>query len=65
MPKIIIKYDQTGAMEMDGQGFKGAACETATKKFLSARANATVTDDKKKPEYFQANTSGVGLQNKL
>lgn len=56
MPKIILRYDQAGGVEVDGQGFKGKACEKATAKFLHGR---TTTKDTKKPEYSMPETSGI------
>jgi len=53
--KLVFVYDQSGSMKIDAIGFKGKACEVATKKFLAAR-NATSTDVKRKPEYNQIET---------
>jgi hypothetical protein len=57
--RLIFKYDQTGNVEIDGQGFKGNACEKATAKFLQGRKKLS---DAKKPEYYQS--VGQGIQQK-
>ena len=60
MAKIVFKYDQSGGVEIDGQGFKGAACEKATADFIRTRRK---TSDTKKPEFYQA--AGQGLKTTL
>lgn len=58
MPKLVFKYDEAGNMEIDGQGFKGKACETATAPFLTHRS---VTKNDKKKEFYATNATTGGI----
>lgn len=59
MAKLVFKYDQSGNVEIDGQGFKGNACEKATSRFLADRKKKS---DAKKPEYFQTSSTGISTK---
>ena len=51
--EVTIKTD--GKVEIEAIGFKGGACEKATQAIEAALG--TVSTRKKKPEYYQQNTS--------
>jgi hypothetical protein len=52
--KVIIRKD--GTMKVEGKGFVGDACTAGLSKLLGA---GTVTDDEKKPEFYQQNEDHV------
>jgi hypothetical protein len=54
MPEIIIDFDASGEVKMEGKGFQGKSCDEAMGHF--EKALGVVSDWKNKPEYFQ----GVG-----
>lgn len=51
MRNITITIDETGAIEMEANGFKGKACEQKMEALIAA-LGVPVTS-RKKPEYFQ------------
>jgi Protein of unknown function (DUF2997) len=56
MPKIIVfTIEDSGSVAIETSGFKGKACEAATKAFEEA-LGGSVTGKSKKPEYFQRET---------
>ena len=60
MKQIIIEIGPDGSVKIEAIGFKGSACEAATKPFEQALGVAQKKT--KKPEYSQAaqNTQNVG-----
>jgi hypothetical protein len=58
MPKLVFKYDQAGNVDIDGQGFVGKSCETATAPFLAGRK---VTKNDKKKEFYQTVAGSGGI----
>jgi hypothetical protein len=59
MAKTIVFTIEDGQVVCETSGFKGSACEAATKEFEAA-LGGEVTGKTKKPEYFQQNTVTVG-----
>lgn len=58
MEEIVITIDVDGAPTVEGVGFKGRACEAATRPFEEALGR--VTSRKAKPEATQVATVKVG-----
>jgi len=52
MQEIIIDFDESGEVRMEGKGFQGKSCDEAMGAF--EKALGVVTDRKNKPEYFRA-----------
>ena len=60
MKSIIIEIETDGSVHMDAKGFTGNSCSLATKELEMVLAGAEgVTDDRKKPEFFQRIGSSV------
>ena len=55
MKQIEIEVSETGEVKIEAVGFKGNSCEQATKAF--EKALGVVRDKKKKPEYYQNQTT--------
>ncbi len=51
MQEIIIDFDITGEVKLEGKGFQGKSCDEAMGDF--EKALGVVSDRKNKPEYFQ------------
>jgi hypothetical protein len=51
MPEIIIDFEVTGEVKMEGKGFQGKSCDEAMGHF--EKALGVVSHCKNKPEYFQ------------
>ena len=56
MKSIIINVSDTGEIKIEAIGFKGNACEKATKAIEQA-LGAPAGPRTKKPEYFQQNSN--------
>jgi hypothetical protein len=50
--EIIINFDESGEVRMEGKGFQGKSCDEAMGVF--EQALGVVTNRKNKPEYFRA-----------
>lgn len=48
---IVITFDELGAIEIEGNGFKGKACEEKMQAFIDALG--VPVSSIKKPEYYQ------------
>ena len=60
MARIIIKIDkETGAMQIEGEGFKGPVCEEKIKEILQLRAS-DFDSFIKKPEYDDLQEIEIG-----
>lgn len=55
MKQIIIEVSATGELKIEAVGFKGNACEKATRALEEALGKPS--NRKKKPEYYQTNTN--------
>lgn len=53
---IEIKFDAFGNTKIDAQGFVGNSCAVETGAYLNV-LRGDKTDETKKPEYYQPNTS--------
>ena len=51
MQEIVIDFEETGEVKMEGKGFQGKSCDEAMGYF--EKALGAVSDRKNKPEYFQ------------
>jgi hypothetical protein len=51
MHEIIIDFEETGEVKLEGKGFQGKSCDEAMGHF--EKALGVVSDRKNKPEYFQ------------
>ena len=51
MQEIVIDFDITGEVKMEGKGFQGKSCDEAMGHF--EKALGAVSNRKNKPEYFQ------------
>lgn len=51
MQEIIIDFEATGEVKMEGKGFQGKSCDEAMGAF--EKALGVVANRKNKPEYFQ------------
>ncbi len=51
MQEIIIDFDSSGEVKMEGKGFQGKSCDEAMGLF--EKALGVVSNRKNKPEYFQ------------
>jgi len=51
MKTVIVEVDVTGAVKIEGQGFKGVGCKKATEAF--ERALGKCTKSTPKPEMYQ------------
>ncbi|MEW6657208.1 MAG: DUF2997 domain-containing protein [Thermodesulfobacteriota bacterium] len=51
MQEIIIDFEVTGEIHLEGKGFQGKSCDGAMGHF--EKALGVVSDRKNKPEYFQ------------
>jgi hypothetical protein len=51
MQEIIIDFDASGEVHLEGKGFQGKSCDEAMGHF--EKALGAVSDRKNKPEYFQ------------
>lgn len=56
MKQVTIEIDTDGNIRVEASGFKGADCEKATKAMEEALGKAG--DRKKKPDYYQAGSTG-------
>ncbi len=54
MKQIVINIAETGELTIEAVGYKGSACEKATK--AMEQALGTPGKRSKKPEYYQTNT---------
>ena len=48
---IVITFDELGGIEIEGNGFKGKACEEKMQSFIDALG--VPISSIKKPEYYQ------------
>lgn len=53
MKQIAIEFNEDGTVKIEAIGFTGQACEKFTAEL--EKELGTVTDRKKKPEYYQHN----------
>lgn len=53
--QMTIKIDKKGKMKIETEGFTGAACSTEIGKFVAGK----VSNDVKKPEYFETETENT------
>jgi len=51
MQEIVIDFDITGEVKIEGKGFQGKSCDEAMGNF--EKAMGMVANRKNKPEYFQ------------
>jgi hypothetical protein len=51
MHEIIIDFEATGEIKLEGKGFQGKSCDEAMGHF--EKALGVVSERKNKPEYFQ------------
>lgn len=51
MQEIIIDFEVTGEVHLEGRGFQGKSCDEAMGAF--EKALGVVANRKNKPEYFQ------------
>ena len=51
MAEIVIDFDASGEVHLEGKGFQGKGCDEAMGHF--EKALGMVSDRKNKPEYFQ------------
>ncbi len=51
MAEIIIDFDASGEVHLEGKGFQGKGCDEAMGHF--EKSLGVVSDRKNKPEYFQ------------
>ncbi len=51
MQEIIIDFDSSGEVTMEGKGFQGKSCDEAMGAF--EKALGVVSDRHNKPKYFQ------------
>ncbi len=51
MSEIIIDFDATGEVHLEGKGFQGKGCDEAMGHF--EKALGVVSNRQNKPEYFQ------------
>jgi hypothetical protein len=51
MPEIIIDFEATGEIKLEGKGFQGKSCDEAMGHF--EKALGVVSHRKNKSEYFQ------------
>ena len=51
MQEIVIDFDASGEVHLEGKGFQGKGCDEAMGHF--EKALGVVSDRKNKPEYFQ------------
>jgi hypothetical protein len=51
MQEIVIDFEVTGEVKMEGKGFQGKSCDEAMGRF--EKALGVVSDRRNKPEYFQ------------
>jgi len=51
MQEIVIDFEVTGEVRMEGKGFQGKSCDEAMGRF--EKALGVVSNRKNKPEYFQ------------
>jgi len=56
MQEIIIDFDESGKVRMEGKGFQGKSCDEAMGVF--EQALGVVSKRKNKPEYFRAEVKG-------
>ena len=52
MQEIVIDFEVTGEVKMEGKGFQGKSCDEAVGDF--EKALGVVSNRKNKPEYFRA-----------
>ena len=61
-PKIVMRFDQLGGVEIDAQCFVGSNCKEATKAmeqlFVTGGSNAKGSD---KPEFFESGETNTNL----
>lgn len=62
MQEIEITFNEDGTMKIDAKGFKGQGCITELKKLQKALEDlgikTDITDQKLKPEYYEAHQLG-------
>jgi len=51
MHEIIIDFEETGEVKLEGKGFQGKSCDEAMGHF--EKALGVVSNRKNKPEHFQ------------
>jgi hypothetical protein len=56
MAEIVIDFDVTGEVKLEGKGYQGKSCDEAMGAF--ERALGAVSIRKNKPEYFLAEVKG-------
>jgi Protein of unknown function (DUF2997) len=57
MKSIEIMFKADGTTQIEAVGFKGKGCQQATADF--EKALGQVTDDRKKPEFFQKSETNL------
>lgn len=58
MKEIEIRISPDGEVDFEAMGFKGQGCEKAINEIIK-KLGAIKTEESKKSEYFQTNTSGA------
>ena len=58
MQEIVIDFDASGEVHLEGKGFQGKGCDEAMGHF--EKALGVVSDRKNKPEYFQGVRTNAG-----
>ena len=58
MSEIIIDFDETGEVHLEGKGFQRKGCDKAMAHF--EKALGAVSNRKNKPEYFQEVRTNAG-----
>jgi hypothetical protein len=56
MQEIIIDFDESGEVCMEGKGFQGKSCDETMGRFEEALG--AVSNRRNKPEYFRAEVKG-------
>ena len=58
MSEIIIDFDETGEVNLEGKGFQGKSCDEAMAHF--EKSLGVVSNRKNKPEYYQGVRTNAG-----
>ena len=58
MQEIVIDFDVSGEVHLEGKGFQGKGCDEAMAHF--EKALGVVSDRRNKPEYFQGVRTNAG-----
>lgn len=61
MPEVIVNISPAGRIEIDAQGYEGAACDTATEQLEIVLGGGLVKKEPK-PERFAAPSTTVDVK---